>query len=475
MEMSLKKESELNPTGRNQVNRAKMATQSQNYDYAITLLQTALRDEPLFLEGRRFLRAVEIQKYKALSSFTRQMINMRVASAVVKLSAAGKKEPGEQMAQAEEVLALDPFQSKANTVIAEAGVALGYPDFKAFAYETLAEGKPTDKAVLNTLADAYMEMKDFPKAVKTYERILELDPRDGDALSGLKNASAANASKAGGWETTGGDYRKVIKDLTEAEQLENESKAQKSSEGIEEQIKVNYQKFQAEPKNPLHSKTIAQLFIQKNDYATAIKWYEHAFEAGGKIDSSLEKVIGDLRLKRVEQELQQLRTDLAQMTDPEQQAQTQATIEEKEKELNQVRLFQAEARVRAQPNEGEFRYDLGDALYKIGQYKRATEELQLSLKQPSVRYQALNLMGLSFRKRGMLDFAVKQLSLAKSELLPMDEVKKEIVYNLGLVYEDTKQPEKALDQFKEIYEVDMSYRDVAGRVEASYGHSDQAT
>jgi len=58
--MSLKSERDLNPTGRNQVNRAKTAAQSKNYDYAITLLQATLKDEPLFLEGRRFLRAVEI-------------------------------------------------------------------------------------------------------------------------------------------------------------------------------------------------------------------------------------------------------------------------------------------------------------------------------------------------------------------------------------------------------------------------------
>ena len=289
----------------------------------------------------------------------------------------------------------------------------------------------------------------------------------------MKNASAANASKSGGWEKAEGDYRNVLKSKTEAEQLEQEAKVVKSADAIEEQIAINYEKHQAEPTNPLHSKSIAQLFVQKNDYGNAIPFYQHAFEAGNKVDSALEKIIGDLKLKKADQELRQLRAKLAEQTDPENQAQYQAAIEQKEKELNDVRLFQAEARVRAQPNEGEFRYDLGEALYKIGQYKRATEELQQSLKQPSVRYQALNLMGLAFMKRGMLDFAVKQLALAKSELLPMDEVKKEIVYNLGLAYEASKQPEKALDQFKEIYDAEMGYRDVAKRVEDSYGQGDQ--
>jgi tetratricopeptide (TPR) repeat protein len=465
--MSLKSERELNPTSRNQVARAKTAVQSKNFDYAISLLQAVLKDEPLYLEGRRLLRAVEIQKYKAMGTLAKQMVGMRLSGMLSKLTST-KRTPPEQLIHSEEVLAQDPYNAKANALLGDAGTELGYPEFKCFAYETLAEGKPNDKVVLNSLAKAYVEAKNFPKAVNTYERILEIDPRDGDALSGLKDATAANASKVGKWDTAT-DYREILKSKTESEQLEQEAKVVKSSDAIEEQIKINYQKHEAEPTNPNHSKAIAQLFIQKNDYASAIPWFAHAFEAGGRVDSSMEKTIGDLRLKLVEQELQVLRASLAEQTEPEAQAQIQTAIDEKEKELNDVRLFQAEARVRAQPNEGQFRFDLGEALFKIGQYKRATEELQQSLKQPSVRYQALNMLGLAFMKRGMLDFAINRLSLAQSELAVMDEVKKEITYNLGLAYEAAKQPEKALDQFKMIYEVDMTYRDVAKRVEDSYG------
>jgi tetratricopeptide (TPR) repeat protein len=435
--MSLKVERDLNPTNRDRVNRAKAAAQSKNYDYAISLMQAALKDEPLFLDGRRFLRAVEIQKYKALSTFSKQMLGMKMASVAVKLSTIGKKEPVEQLPIAEEILALDPFQQKANAVVGDAGVALGYPEFKALSYETLAEGNPANKAFLNTLAETYMELKDPAKAEKTYGRILEIDPRDGDALSGLKNASAANASQKGGWETSGGDYRKVIKDIKESEQLEAEAKVVKSTESIDEHIQLNFAKHEAEPNNPIHSKAIAQLYLGKNDYSSAVQWFEHAYESGGRIDSSLEKTIGDLKMKHIEQELQVLNTDLAQQTDPEQQASIQSAIEAKGREINQVRLFLAEARVRAQPNEGQFHFDLGFALYNVGEYKRALQEFQLSLRLPSVRYQALNLMGQCFRKQGMKDLAIKRFSEAASELLAMDELKKEITYNLGLAYGKT--------------------------------------
>ena len=71
--MSLKSERDLNQNTRNLVNRAKDASTSKNYDYAISLLQAALRDEPLFLDGRRTLRAIEIEKYNGLNAFYKKM------------------------------------------------------------------------------------------------------------------------------------------------------------------------------------------------------------------------------------------------------------------------------------------------------------------------------------------------------------------------------------------------------------------
>ena len=51
----------------------------------------------------------------------------------------------------------------------------------------------------------------------------------------------------------------------------------------------------------------------------------------------------------------------------------------------------------------------------------------------------------------------------------MDPVKKEVLYEKGLIHEDMSDKEAALDCFKQIYEVDYGYKDVAQRVESSYG------
>lgn len=80
----------------------------------------------------------------------------------------------------------------------------------------------------------------------------------------------------------------------------------------------------------------------------------------------------------------------------------------------------------------------------------------------------MNLLGCCYRELEMFDLAAKQLEEASKEIVSMDRTKKEIVYNLGLVYERMSQTEKSLNCMKQIYEVDYGYKDVAKRVESSY-------
>ena len=49
-----------------------------------------------------------------------------------------------------------------------------------------------------------------------------------------------------------------------------------------------------------------------------------------------------------------------------------------------------------------------------------------------------------------------------------DEEKKSLIYMLGCVLEKMSKKEEAMDQFKQIYEVDIGYKDVSARVDAYY-------
>jgi hypothetical protein len=50
----------------------------------------------------------------------------------------------------------------------------------------------------------------------------------------------------------------------------------------------------------------------------------------------------------------------------------------------------------------------------------------------------------------------------------MDDLKKQMTYKLGLLYEKMGDRKSYLERMKEIYDIDYGYRDVAKRVESSY-------
>ncbi len=131
-------------------------------------------------------------------------------------------------------------------------------------------------------------------------------------------------------------------------------------------------------------------------------------------------------------------------------------------------IGEARKRLERNPTDLQLRFELGEHLINAGQYREALPELQRARQNPNARLKAMNLLGLCYRELGMLDLAMKQLEDAAKEILSMDAMKKEIVYNLGLVYEQMGERENSLNCMKKIYEADYGYKDVAERVESSY-------
>jgi Flp pilus assembly protein TadD len=120
------------------------------------------------------------------------------------------------------------------------------------------------------------------------------------------------------------------------------------------------------------------------------------------------------------------------------------------------------------PTDLQLRFELGENLFDAGRFREAISELQRARQNPHARLKAMNLLGCCYSELEMLDLAMKQLEEASREILSMDAMKKETMYNLGLVYERMGEREKSLACMKQIYEVDYGYRDVAQRVESSY-------
>ncbi len=132
-------------------------------------------------------------------------------------------------------------------------------------------------------------------------------------------------------------------------------------------------------------------------------------------------------------------------------------------------VAEAKKRVDQNPTDPQLRFELGNALYRSGDYTAAIPHLQQATRNPHIRTKVLLLLGRTFRAKNMYDLAIKQLSDALADLHAMDGTKKEVLYEKGLIHREMGDMSEALDSFKQIYEVDYGYRDVAQRVEDSYG------
>ncbi|MEO5721706.1 MAG: tetratricopeptide repeat protein [Chthoniobacterales bacterium] len=464
--MPVKTEKELNDAQRSHWLKAVAAIELRNFGYAISLLQGVLKQEPEFLTGRQLLRRTEITKAKAEK---KGFFNVSTASiAVMKAQRELKKDPKRTVELIEKVLEDEPFNRQANLLLKEAAVAAGWPEIGVLALQTLLEEKPRDTKILHELGRLYHSLGENDEAVKIYNRISEADPTDAEALRLGKDAAARGSMKSGGW-TQAESYRDLIKDKELAVSLEQQNRMALTGESLEQQIAETYARHEAEPQNVEHARRLAALSEQKEDFESATAWYQYASDLVQGTDAGLLRKVSDLGMKRSEQEIAANEKFLAtHPPDDESYAERVAALEAARQQRAGILIGDARKRSERNPTDLQLRFELGEQLLQAGQYREALPELQRARQNPNARLKAMNLLGLCYRELGMQDLAAKQLEEAAREILTMDAMKKEIVYNLGLVYEQMGDGGKSIECMKQIYEVDYGYRDVATRVEGSY-------
>jgi tetratricopeptide (TPR) repeat protein len=464
--MAVKTEKDLSERQRSHWLKAVAAIELRNFSYAISLLQGILKEEPQFLTGRQLLRRTETTKQKATK---KSFFNISTAPiAVMKAQREMKRDPKRAVEMIEKVLEEEPYNRQANLILKEAAVAAGWPEIGIFALRTLLEEHPRDVKVLHQLGRLYHQMGENDQEVEVYNRISEIDPLDAEAVRLGKDASARASMTTGGW-TQAESYRDLIKDKEAAVSLEQQSRMHLSGESLDRQIAETYARHQAEPQNVDLARRLATLHEQNDDIESAIAWHQYAADLTSGSDEGLVRKVSDLKIKRAEREIAKheefLATHGAHDEVYREKAEELAAAKKKRAEML---IGEARKRLERNPTDLQLRFELGEHLINAGQYREALPELQRARQNPNARLKAMNLLGLCYRELGMLDLAMKQLEDAAKEILSMDAMKKEIVYNLGLVYAQTGEREKSLNCMKKIYEADYGYKDVAERVESSY-------
>ena len=464
--MAIKTEKELSETQRSHWLKAMAAIELRNFGYAISLLQGILMQEPQFLTGRQLLRRTEVTKSK---SAKKSFFNISTAPiTTMKAQREIKKDPKRAIEMLEKILEEEPFNRQANLALKEAAMAAGWPEIGVFALRTLLESNPRDVKVLHELGRLHHELGESEQEVEVYNQITKINPLDAEALRLGKDASARASMTTGGW-TQAVSYRDLIKDKEMAVSLEQQSRMQSTGESLDQQIAETYTLHQAEPANIDLARRLGALNEQKEDIEAAIGWYQYAADLTKGTDAGLIRKVSDLKMKGFEREIA-VHEEFLATHDAKHEL-----YERKSEELRIAKMKRAEMRIdesrkrlERNPTDLQLRFELGEHLVNAGDFRQALPELQRAKQNPNARLKAMNLLGRCYSELGMLDLAMKQFEEASKEILSMDAMKKEIVYNLGLVYQRMGEREKSLSCMKQIYEVDYGYRDVSQRVETSY-------
>lgn len=450
-------EADLDPKLLNLWKKAQLAREQRNWEYVVNLALPVVQAYPLFLEARMLVRLAEGETAKtAKKSLFGGGMSMSFKTA--------KKDPIEAIWDLEEnVFQKDPFNIKANQEFYELAMKAGQPGLAALGLETIRAGHPANTKIAHQLAEHYMANEQPDKAGEVYRHIVKQDPRDMAAMKGEKDAAARNSIKTQ-WQ---GDFRSTLKDASEQNKLELLNKQGMTREQMESLLGELSADYEADPTNINTVKHLAGLLEKMEDFEGALGFYNYALSLN-PADVSMQRKIELLTDKVRDLNIAALEASIESDPNAPDVEERRADLAEIKRQRGQKAIEEAKQRVDRNPTDKAYRFDLGQAYFNSGLFGEAIPELQQARTNPNLRLKALLMLGKCFEKKNMNDLAISAFADASKEMSVMDNTKKELLYELAMVYSKVGKREEYLEALKEIYNFDYGYKDVAKRVEESY-------
>lgn len=448
------------------INKGKEAYDRHNYDYAIELFNHALDLDFSMVETRHLLHLTKIKRAKENPPSIISIGANKVKSQTFILNAKKSDSSGktqEAIKEYEKALRFDPLNDSIYIKMAVLFEDANNEEAAIKTYQEALTVNPDSLPALKKLGVIFKDKGDFEKSRQYFTRAQQVAPNDAEVNKGLKDLAALQTIDKGGWEDQD-TFRTKIEDKKEAEKLERETRKAKTSEDIDFLIKDTEDKLSQDPENTQLMFRLAEYYKQKNFYDKAQGAYNAILKLKPNNDVAMRN-IEDLEIKKTEQQISQLQTQLKKNPSDDQLKQQ---LDELTKKKNNIHFEQLKSQVAKLPNDLALRFKYGLLLKQRGMLNEAIGQFQEAVKDPARRLEALNMLGLCFKEKNMYDLAVTQFKKALEVQPDLNETTKAVIYNLGSTYEQMGKIDEAVNEYKKIYEVDISYKDIAKKIEDAY-------
>ncbi|MCK6479591.1 MAG: tetratricopeptide repeat protein [Planctomycetes bacterium] len=438
------------------VERAKMEAGRRNYPGAVEYFLQALTIDPGHREARRGAREAALKQYENAypSGAARFLggIGPRIALALT-------RDRRRRMEAIEKLLANDPRNRELGMRLGALAEAENLPLAAAAAYEGVSLGNPQDVESLKALGRVLHSQKLIDEAIAVMEKAVALAPRDAEVQRLRKDVAADGYARDAGFSGAKTTHD-LLKDREHSRQLEKKGRIVRGADDLAAHAAEARAAAEADPGNPAAWAELGGAEAALRNYAAAEEAMQKACSLAPD-DVSLRVRLGDIRIGREDRRMAELRAR-ADAGD----AAAKAEIPAAERRQLGILVEEFRYRVAKHPTDLAMRHSLAGYLERSGDLDGAIAEYQNSIKDPRRRPEALGGLGRCFLAKGLLDLAASQLEKAIEEAgAAAGDRSKSLLYDLATVKEKQGDVAKARECLARIYEVDISYQDVARRLE----------
>jgi len=438
--------------------KAKEAVERQNYDYAVELLRQVLRNEPDNAEARLTLRGCE--RRRLAGGFGARLVNSIKGIVPMAKAACCFGRPLKRLECYEDYLELNPSSSFALLKAGRAAIAAGQGESATVLLKDAVQANPRNRAALLAAGNWLAERGDRQEGLKYLYRLMELRPNDRDLERHIRDVEAERHATAIGGER--GSFREAIRDKESAAAAERDRGRGLTAGPVEERLEEALREVEAEPDNVSKITRLANTYREMGQFDKAMHVLK---EAHGKLPDSyiIRENLGDVQFLIFDEAIGKVASQLEQKpNDP----QIQRKLEDLKGRRNEYEVKEYRWRVSQHPTDMGLRFRYGQVLYRQGNINEAVAEFQQAGANPQLEGDVAEMLGRCFVVKKQYDLAIEQFERAVGKHPALDKRGKELQYALAQAHEAQGDTERALQVYKRIYSADITFKDVAQKVES---------